>query len=478
MSTTPNPVSQSPAPSPTPSSAPANSDISAELSAEMDAVMSKAMVSEGGPGSGATQPKPAAAGGKPAGIRGPRVVQAGREHRTGTVVSVGPTDIFVEFGPKELGIVTRIQFKEEELPVVGSQLAVVVDKYEAAESLFVCSRPGAVHKADWELLEVGQTVEAKVTGVTKGGLELMVANHRAFMPASQVSVDRIPDLTVMVGEKVKAQITRIERMGSGNIVLSRRSVMESERAEMAEKLKTTLHEGDTVEGTVRKIMEFGAFIDLGGIDGLVHISDLTYDRTGYGAKAVEKHLKEGQRVSCKIIKLDWEGGRISLGMKQLMGDPFQSAAAITEGAELTGRVTKIAEFGAFVEIAPGVEGLVHISELDHKRINKVEDAVKPDQIITVKVLKVDQANRRVSLSMKAMKPLPAVEIGAGGGGGGMGGGGGGGGAFGGGGKPGGGGKSGAKDKPGRTAEEILKETPALRRMRAKGQTMQFKGGLS
>lgn len=433
-------------PNPSPST-PTNTEITDELSQQMAAAMSDAMKAP------AAKPAAAAGGGAKPGIRGPRVVQAGREHRTGTVVSVGPSDIFVEFGPKELGIVPRLQYKDEELPKVGEPLSVVIDKFEAAESLFVCSRPGSVQKADWELLEAGQVLEAKVTGVSKGGLELEVANHRAFMPASQVSVERIPDLSVFVGERLKCEVVRVERMGSGNIVLSRRNVLERDRKEQAEAMKTKLKEGDTLEGTVRKIMPFGVFVDLGGIDGLIHISDITYDRIGYGEKAIEKFVKEGQKVTVRVLKIDWENERIGLGLKQLSTDPFQNAvASIVEGAEVTGRVTKILEFGAFVEVAPGVEGLVHISELDYRRVGRVEDVVKVDEIVQVKVLKVEKDTRKVSLSIKATKPAPAAPAGPGGK------------------------KAGP---PSKTAEEILKETPAFRRLKAQAtqKVTKFKGGL-
>ena len=429
-------------------------DLNAEMEAAMNMAMkapapAKAAPASGGGGGG---------GGGKAAIRGPRVVQAGREHRTGTVVSVGASDIFVEFGPKELGIVPRIQYKEEELPKVGDQLSVVIDKYEASESLFVCSKPGSVQKADWELLEAGQVLEAKVTGVSKGGLELEVANHRAFMPASQVSAERIADLSVFVGERLKCEVVRIERMGSGNIVLSRRNVLERDRKEQAEVMKTKLKEGDTLEGTVRKIMPFGVFVDLGGIDGLVHISDITYDRIGYGEKAIEKFVKEGQKVTVRVLKIDWDNDRIGLGLKQLSTDPFQTASAsIVEGAELTGRVTKILEFGAFVEISAGVEGLVHISELDYRRVNRVEDVIKVDEIVQVKVLKVEKDSRKISLSIKAMKPAPAPVGGSGGGG-----------------------RTTKDGPPGKTAEEIMKESPAFRRLKAQAtqKITKFKGGLS
>jgi len=418
-------------------------------------------------------------GGKPA-IRGPRVVQAGREQRHGRVVSVGPADIFVEFGPRDLGVLPRLQFKEgEELPVVGGDLEVVVD-HRDNDGLLICSRPGAVRKADWELLEAGQVVEARVTGVNKGGLDLEVAGHRAFMPAGQVSFDRIPDLSVLIGEKMTCQVTKVERMGRGNIVLSRRDVLAVERKRLAEDLKKTLQEGQVIEGVVRKIMPFGAFVDLGGVDGLVHVTDLTFDRTGFGEKAVAKHVKEGEKVKVQVLKLDWENDRISLGIKQIAGDPFATAVNdISEGAEVTGRVVRIAEFGAFVELAPGVDGLVHISEIDHKRIGRVEDALKQDEIIKAKVLKIDKETRRISLSIRALKPLPEMPKPEGGeargpGGPGRSAGPGGPGRGG----PGGGrGRGRDRDFQGPSAEEILKETPALRRAREKAKQMKFKGGL-
>jgi small subunit ribosomal protein S1 len=422
-----------------------------QMSAEMDQAMQAAMAAaEPEPAPAKKQSRenrPAAgAGGSPAPIRGPRVVQAGREMRTGTVVSVGPTDIFIEFGPKDLGVIPRMQFKEEELPAVKQQLEVVVDHREA-DGLLACSRPGSVQKADWEMLEAGQIVDAKVVGVNKGGLELEVANHRAFMPAGQVSTDHIADLSVFVGEKMTCQVTRVDRSGRGNIVLSRREVLMQERQNQAEKLKGELQEGQVLEGTVRKIMPFGAFVDLGGIDGLVHTTDLTHDRAGHGEKFVQRYVKEGERIKVQVLKIDWENKRISLGRKQIEADPFATAASeVTEGAEVNGRVTKIAEFGAFIEIAPGVEGLVHISELAWRRVNKVEDILKPDEIIKAKVLKVDPTSRRISLSIKALLPQPEARV-----------------------DP----RAAERDK---RAAEILKETPELRRLRAKFSGKQLKGG--
>lgn len=445
-------------------------DFSAETQAEIDAAM--AALEMGGATTGArggrgkkpreqrasepAEAKPAVTpvGGLRQAIRGPRVVQAGREHRTGTLVSVGPTDLFLEFGPKELGIAARAQWPDDQLPKVGEPIEVVIDRYEPAESIYVCSRPGAVQKAAWEMLEVGTVVEARVVGVNKGGLELEVANHRAFMPASQASLDRIDDLSVLIGEKFPCVVSQVDRRGKGNIVLSRRDLLDQERKQKAEKIRAELKEGDVVDGVVRKIMPFGAFVDIGGVDGLVHMSDLTYDRVNYGENAVAKHVKVGQQVKVKVLKLEWDNNRLSLGMKQLAGDPFANAAqTITEGADVNGRVTRLADFGAFVEVAPGVEGLVHISEIAHRRIGSPGDVLKVDQVVTAKVLKVDSEGRKISLSIKATQPAPEVP-----------------------------GRPGKDSGPKRTVEEIMKESPALRRLREnfgknKGKTG-FKGGLS
>ncbi|MCC6952157.1 MAG: S1 RNA-binding domain-containing protein [Phycisphaerales bacterium] len=440
-------------PAPASSTSPA---FTAEMQAEIDAAMAELDKANAAPAKSKS----------PAAIRGPRVIQSGREHRTGRVVSVGPTDVFIEFGPKELGVVSRTQYTPEQLPAVGDSVEVVVDKFEASESLFVCSRPGSVQKAAWEMLEAGQVVEARVTGVASKdgkqvGLELELGGHGAFMPAGQVAFEHVADLSVFVGEKLKCVVTRVDRSGRGNVVVSRREVLAHEREEKAEQLKGTLAEGQTLTGTVRKIMDFGCFVDIGGIDGLVHFTDISYDRVNFGAKNVAKFVQEGQSVNVRILKLDWDNKRISLGLKQTQSDPFQTAAnSVAEGAEVTGRVTKIMDFGCFVEVGPGVEGLVHISELDHRRVAAVGDVVKVDEIVRAKVIKIDKDSRRISLSIKAMKPLPEVTMGGGAGG------------------PGKGGKGKrGTDFGGRTVEEIKKETPALRRAREKAKMIQFKGGL-
>jgi small subunit ribosomal protein S1 len=459
------------APAHAPSPAPAPTSIDAQTQAEIDEAMAAIGLGPtpsgggGGGGGGGKKKGPQASvdhsvtpigGAQKPRVHGPRVVQAGREHRKGTVVSVGPTDVFLEFGPKSLGVAPRSGWPEDALPKVGEEVEVVVEKFEPSEQIYVCSRPGAVVKAAWENLEIGQTVEARVVGVNKGGLELEVSGHRAFMPASQVSLERIPDLSVLIGEKFTCQVSQLDKRGRGNIVLSRRDLLEVERREKAGKLKDTLAEGQTLDGVVRKIMPFGAFVDIGGVDGLVHITDLTYDRIGFGEQAIGKVLKEGQAVRVRVLKIEWNDqdmrkSRISLGMKQLAADPFTTAVAdIKEGATVGGRVTRLADFGAFVELSPGVEGLVHVSEIAHRRVNHPQEMLKQDQVVQAKVLKIDPDSRRISLSLKALIDAPAAPA-----------------------------RKGDKDRPTRTPEEIQKETPALRRLREHAKAKQdtgLKGG--
>ena len=396
--TKPNPTpdpqpAHAPAPAP---AAPAPVKIDAQTASEIDAAMAQLESEE------APRKK----------VRGPRVVQSGREHRHGRVVSVGPADIFIEFGPKELGVAPRAQWPDEaDLPKVADVIEVVVDRYNPTESLYVCSRPGSVQKAEWELLEPGQVVEALVTGSNKGGLELEVAQHRAFMPASQVDLGRIEDLTVFHGKKLECEIQKVDRAGKGNIVLTRRRIIEKQRDEAREKLRGTLKEGDTITGEVKRVTDFGAFVEIApGVDGLVHISDLSHDRV----RNVKDVVDVGKKVTVKVTKTEWDKNRIGLSLKATTEDPYTAhAESLAPGATVTGKVTNVAEFGCFVEIAPGVEGLVHISELDWKRVPSVDAVVKKDEVVQVKILEVDPQSRRVSLSIKQTKEAPAGEPGRG-----------------------------------------------------------------
>ncbi len=324
---------------------------------------------------------------------------AGPEMKTGQIVRIHRDDVFVEFGPKSQGVCPRSHF--ENPPTVGEVMPFTVDRFDAKEGLLILSRQGAVSKASWESIAMGQVVEAMCTGTNKGGLDMELAKHKAFMPAGQVDVRHIDDLSVFVGEKMPCEIIELDRQ-RGRIILSRRKAMEIERAEQRTTLLAELKEGDQRSAEIRSVQPYGAFADIGGIDGLIHISDICHDRI----KHPSERISVGETVQVQVLKIDLTGDspRIGLGMKQCLADPYHAhAAKISDGDTVTGRVTKIMPFGAFVELAPGVEGLVHISQLAEGRVHNVGSVVKVDEVITVKVLDVDPKTRRISLSLLAMK---------------------------------------------------------------------------
>jgi len=347
--------------------------------------------------------------------------RGGRQTRRGTIIRVHSGDVFVEFGPRSQGVCPLSQFiaaGEEQAPPVGSERDFVVERFDPFEGLSILSLEGAVQKADWGTLEVGQVVEARCTGMNKGGLEMEIAHHRAFMPAGQVDVRHVADISVFIGEKFPVQIVELNK-DKDRLVVSRKAVVAAERAEQREKLLAVLEVGQTRTATITSVQSYGAFADIGGLDGLIHVSDLSHERVKSPAEVVTV----GQVVTVKIVKLDLtqSPAKIGLGMKQLMTDPGVAAMqAVEAGATVTGRVTKIMPFGAFIELAPGVEGLVHISEISHERIPTVDKALRANEVVTAKVLSIDVGKKRISLSIKALtdapaRPEPQAAGGAGGG---------------------------------------------------------------
>ncbi len=336
----------------------------------------------------------------------PSPIKGQMELKTGTIVGIHGSDVFVEFGPKSQGVCPIAQF--ENPPLIGEKLSFVVDRFDEKDGLLILSREGAVRKAAWDSIAVGQVIEARCTGTNKGGLEMEVAQHKAFMPAGQVDLRHIDDLSVFVGEKMPCEIIELDRH-RGRIILSRRSTLEAERLKLRHKLMDEIKEGEHRPAVITSVQAYGAFADIGGVDGLIHISDMAYQRIKHPSEVV----KEGQQVTVEVLKIDrdHEPPRIGLGMKQCLADPYEAhASEIKAGDNVTGKVTKITNFGAFVELAPGVEGLVHISQLAHERVNRVSQIVKPDEIITVKVLDVDRKTRRISLSLRAAKEEQDAEV--------------------------------------------------------------------
>ncbi len=336
-------------------------------------------------------------------------VQAGRELEEGQrlqakVLKVHGENVFLSLGGPNEGVVSILQF--ESPPQPGTPLDVVVRGYLRDEGLYEVTIPGnAISVADWEDLKEGEVVEAKITGANTGGLECVVGSVRGFIPISQIAEYRVEDTSEFIDQKVLCVVTEANPR-RGNLVLSRRAVLERERQEKREQRLAALEPGTAVEGVVRKIMDFGAFIDLGGLDGLLHISQLAWERVKHPSEI----LQEGQKIQVRVEKIDPQTGKISLTYRSLQDHPWKDIdQKFPVGSLAKGVVSRIANFGAFVKLAPGVEGLVHLSELAHYRVQRVTNVVQEGQEIEVKILSVEQEEQRISLSLKAAQQPPASE---------------------------------------------------------------------
>ena len=323
--------------------------------------------------------------------------------RTGTIIRVQGGDVMVEFGPKSQGVCPLNQF--ESAPEAGTVMDFAVERLDAFEGLLILSRIGMRTKPQWDNLQIGQIVDARCVGMNQGGLDMEVAHHRAFMPAGQVDIRSVPDISIFLGEKLQCMIIEM-RKERGRMVLSRKAALSQTRRENQQKTLAEIQTGQILEATIISLQPFGAFADIGGVDGLIHISDLAHERLKNASDAV----KVGDVVRVKVMRIDraQKPPRIALSRKEVMDDPMVGKfEALQVGESVSGRVTKLTEFGAFVELSPGVEGLVHISEISHDRIFSADKVLKVDQIITAKILSIDLARRRVSLSIKALLDRPA-----------------------------------------------------------------------
>jgi small subunit ribosomal protein S1 len=325
---------------------------------------------------------------------------------TGRVVMIRKEDVFIELGGREQGILPLKQFDEP--PQVGDEVRVRVARFNREDGLYELSRMGsAASVADWSDLEEGMLVEARITGQNTGGLECEVNHIRGFIPVSQVSLYRVDDLSEFVGEKLPCLVTECNPRRR-NLVLSRRAVLEREQEEARKQLLESLEPGQVREGVVRKLVDFGAFVDLGGVDGLLHVSQLAWGRVNHPREV----LHEGQHVKVKVESVDKESRRISLAYRDLFENPWENVEMkYPVTTTVHGKVTKLMEYGAFVELEPGVEGLVHVSELSHKRVWRVSDVVKEGDEIDAVVLSVDREAQRISLSIKELiePPKPAAK---------------------------------------------------------------------
>jgi small subunit ribosomal protein S1 len=335
----------------------------------------------------------------------PKGTRQGSRH--GRMMSIDPKDdaVFVDFGGKSQGIAKLSQFEKE--PKIGDEMEFNVERYDASEGLLILAQKGAANQnVTWENLEVGQIVEGMVTGVNKGGLEVAIKGMRAFMPSGQVDIYFQPDLTTFLNQKIKAEVTQFDPHAK-NLIISRRNILEREKEEQKSQLLAELAEGQIRRGTIRSVMDYGAFVDLGGMDGLLHVSEITHRR---GIKPSE-FVKVGDIVDVKVIRIDKETGKLSLSLKQMMADPWIGAEnKYAVGTPITGRVSKVENFGAFVEVEEGVEGLLPVSELSWQRVKHPSEIVKEGDTLRLVVLSLDPANKRISFSLKQAGPDPWATV--------------------------------------------------------------------
>jgi len=332
----------------------------------------------------------------------------------GTVTAIENGMAHIDVGLKSEGRVDLKEFQRSETetaPGIGDEVEVFVDRVENAEGEAMLSRDRARREAAWDKLESefgeGKRVEGRIFGRVKGGFTVDLDGAVAFLPGSQVDIRPVRDVTPLMDMAQPFQILKMDRR-RGNIVVSRRAVLEETRAEQRSELIDKLAEGEVIDGVVKNITDYGAFVDLGGIDGLLHVTDMSYKRVNHPSEMIEI----GQTVTVQIIRINEDTQRISLGMKQLESDPWDGVAAkYPIGMKMTGTVTNITEYGAFVEIEPGIEGLVHVSEMSWTKKNvHPGKIVSTSQEVEVMVLEVDSEKRRISLGLKQAQRNPWEEF--------------------------------------------------------------------
>src|SRR4051812_1723986 len=326
----------------------------------------------------------------------------------GTVVRVDKDEVLVDIGYKSEGVipVSELSIRRSINPVdevtVGDDIAALVLTKEDAEGRLILSKKRARFEIAWKAIEgaheKGEPVTGRVIEVVKGGL-ILDLGVRGFLPASLVDIRRVQDLDEFMGQELECKVIELNR-SRNNVVLSRRAVLEEERKEQRQRILDRLNPGDVVEGTISNIVDFGAFVDLDGMDGLIHISELSWSHVNHPSEVLEI----GQTVRVQVLDIDRDRQRISLGLKQTQTDPWQQVLeSYQEGDVVQGTVTKVVTFGAFVEILPGVEGLVHISELAQHHVENPREIVSQGDKVHVRILEVDAERRRLSLSLKRVE---------------------------------------------------------------------------
>ena len=327
---------------------------------------------------------------------------------TGEVIQVSRDEAYIDIGYKQEIAVPKRELayptpeSAEDVVKVGDKIDVYIVSL-GGDNGGILSKVKADRMVAWKEMEAiqerGETVEAQVNQVVKGGLVASVNGLRGFIPASQMELHFVKDLSVYVGQTVEAEIIEID-VHKQRLVLSRRNLLEKERSEKEGEIFSTLEAGQTVRGTVKRLVDYGAFIDIGGVDGLAHISDLAWHRVKHPSDVLEV----GQELDVFVKSVDVDAKRISLSVKDTMRDPWlDKAERYAEGDYIEGKVIKLTDFGAFMEIEPGFDGLIPMGELADRRIERADEAVHVGDVVKVKVLRIDMKRKRISLSITKAK---------------------------------------------------------------------------
>src|ERR671913_1506236 len=328
------------------------------------------------------------------------------------VLEIRDNMVVLDIGFKSEGTIPLEEFKDLPDLKPGDEVEVLLEHLEDQEGSVVLSKKKADFMRVWERIrlayESDQPVEGTLVKKIKGGVVVDLMGVDAFLPGSQIALRRVPNIDELLGQKYEFKIIKLNKRRR-NIVVSRRVILEVERAGKREKLMKELQKDQVRKGVVKNITDFGAFIDLGGVDGLLHITDMSWGRISHPSELV--HI--GQELDVKVLDIDWDRERISLGLKQLQAYPWKDVAAkYPVGTRVTGKVVSITNYGAFIELEPGIEGLVHISEMSWtKRVQHPSEVVKKGDTVDVVILNIDQENKRISLGLKQAEEDPWLRIG-------------------------------------------------------------------
>ncbi len=323
--------------------------------------------------------------------------------REGTVVRLTAEYVFLDLGDQTQGAIPLIEFAGQPLPTEGEKISVLIERQDPETGLFVLSKRQADEMTFWESVKPGDELEGVVTGMNKGGLDVDIGGARVFMPASHVDIKRLHDISVLIGEHVRGVVTQVDR-ATRDLVLSRRKYLHKEQKRKRAEMLNALVIGETRSGTVSNVTEFGAFVDLGGLDGLIHVTDMSWGHV----KDPKELLQPGQTVDVKVLKINRQTGKISLGLKQLQPDPWENVEQkYPEGHKLRARIDRMTDFGAFLELEPGIDALLPLSEMSwSKHVNHPSQVVKVGDTPEVVVLKVDAAKKRISVGLKQLTENP------------------------------------------------------------------------